>query len=74
MQKIIKRKLNKDKRRHFIIIQRLTHQNGIPNVHASLLCSFKTQEKKNGQLKEKLDKSLIVIKESNSPLLVINGT
>ena len=46
MQKIIKRKINKDKRRHFIIIQRLIHQNGIPNVHASLLYSFKTQEKK----------------------------
>ena len=46
MQKIIKRKLKKDKRRHFIMIQRLIHQNGALNVHASLLYSFKTQEEK----------------------------
>ena len=56
------------------MIQRLIHQNGSLNVHASLLYSVKTQEGKNGQLKENLDKSLIVIKEPNSSLSVINGT
>lgn len=74
MQKISKRKPKKDKRRHFIMIQRLIHQNGSLNVHASLLYSVKIQEGKNGQLKENLDKSLIVIKEPNSSLSVINGT